>query len=163
MDEHSLHVAVQTDVAQVLECYPRIYLACHTTHRRDPKSERVLSERQASILDHLDEREPMALKDLAEHLGVTPSTMCIAVARLVRGGWVERDEDPVDGRKVRLRLSRAGARMKAAQTVLDPERVNKVLGRLAPTERADALRGLALLARASGEEIAAYRAARERT
>lgn len=144
------------EVAQVLEYYPRIYFACHVRHRREPKSRRVLSERQASILDHLDEGETMALKDLAEHMGVTAATMCIAVDRLVEGGWVRRDQDPHDGRRVCLCLTRAGARMKAAQTVLDVDRVRKVLRRLTATERADALRGLALLARASAEEIASW-------
>jgi len=144
------------EVAQVLDCYPRIHFACHVRHRRDPKSRKVLSERQASILDHLDEDETMALKDLAEHMGVTAATMCIAVDRLVEGGWVRRDQDPHDGRRVCLRLTRAGARMKAAQTVLDVDRVRKVLRRLTAAERANALRGLALLARASAEEIASW-------
>jgi DNA-binding MarR family transcriptional regulator len=144
------------EVALVLAHYPRIYFACHVRHRREPKSGRVLTERQASILDHLHEDDTMALKDLAEHMGVTPATMCIAVDRLVAGGWVHRDQDPVDGRRVCLRLTKAGARMKAAQTVLDAGRVRSVLRRLTPTERADALRGLALLARASAEEISSW-------
>jgi DNA-binding MarR family transcriptional regulator len=144
------------EVRRVLEHYPRIYFACHVRHRRDPASRRVLSERQASILDHLDEDRAMALKELARHMGVTAATMCIAVDRLVGGGWVRRDPDPRDGRRVSLRLTRPGARMKAAQSVLDAARVRRVLRRLSPLERADALRGLALLARASAEEIAGW-------
>src|SRR5438552_18967345 len=110
------------EVAQVLEHYPRIYFACHARHRREPTSRKVLSERQASILDHLDEEEAMALKELAEHMGVTPATMCIAVDRLVDGGWVRRDQDPEDGRRMCLRLTRPGARTEDARPVLDPER-----------------------------------------
>ncbi len=144
------------EAGQILEHYPRIYFACHVRHRREPKSGKVLSERQASILDHLDENETMTLKDLAEHMGVTAATMCIGVNRLVAGGWVRRDQDPNDRRRVCLRLTRAGGRMKAAQTVLDSDRVRKVLRRLSADERRDALRGLALLARASAEEIASW-------
>jgi MarR family transcriptional regulator, organic hydroperoxide resistance regulator len=144
------------EVTQLLAHYPRIYFACHARHRRDPASERELSERQASVLDHLDEAEPMSLKDLAEHMGVTASTMSLAVDRLVGGGWVRRERDPGDGRRVSLRLTRAGARMKAAQTVLDPQRVRGLLDRLSPDERADALRGLALLARAADEALASW-------
>ena len=62
--------------------------------------------------------------------------------------------EPLDRRRVGLRLTPAGARMKAAQTVLDPARVRAVLRRLSPSERDQALRGLALLARASTHEIA---------
>ena len=49
---------------QLLELYPRIFFACHTRHVRDPKTRRVLSAHQASILDHLDEQEPVTLLDL---------------------------------------------------------------------------------------------------
>jgi DNA-binding MarR family transcriptional regulator len=143
-------------VARVLEQYPRIYFACHVRHRREPRSRKLLSERLASVLDHLDADEAMSLKDLAQHVGVTAATMCIAVDRLVAGGWVRRDPDRDDGRRVRLRLTRSGARMKAAQTVLDPDRVRRLLERLTVAERADALRGLALLARAAGEEISSW-------
>jgi hypothetical protein len=52
--------------------------------------------------------------------------------------------------------------MKAAQTVLDPERVRRVLERLPAAERADALRGLALLARAASEEITSWSKGGER-
>jgi hypothetical protein len=52
-------------VRQVMELYPRIYFACHTRHVRDPQTRRLLSAHQASILDHLDEHEPLALLDLA--------------------------------------------------------------------------------------------------
>jgi DNA-binding MarR family transcriptional regulator len=142
--------------ARVLRDYPRIYYACHARHRRDPTTQDVLSERQASILDHLDEAEPVSLKELAKHLGVTASTMSISVDRLVSGGWLLRDRDPVDGRRICLRLTPAGARMKAAQSVLDPDRVRAVLRRLTPAERAEALHGLALLARAASEEIASW-------
>jgi MarR family transcriptional regulator, organic hydroperoxide resistance regulator len=148
------HSATMDEVASLLDHYPRIYFACHVRHRREPESGKMLSERQASILDHLDEGDPMALKELARHLGVTAATMCVAVDRLVDGGWVRRDRDPGDGRRVCLRLTAAGVRMKAAQTVLDPDRVRRVLSRLTPDERAEALAGLALLARASSEETA---------
>lgn len=144
------------EVAQLLEHYPRIYYACHARHRRDPESAQVLSERQASILDHLDETGAVSLKELAGHLGVTASTMSISVDRLVAGGWIRRERDPADGRRISLRLTTTGARMKAARTVLEPRRVRAVLDRLTPAERADALRGLALLARAASEEIVAW-------
>src|ERR1700747_758800 len=69
-------------VQQVMELYPRIYFACHTRHVRDPETRRLLSAHQASILDHLDEHEPLALLDLAKHMGVTPSTMSLNIERL---------------------------------------------------------------------------------
>src|SRR5438067_13896350 len=75
---------------QLMELYPRIYFACHARHVREPRTRRLLSAPQASILDHLDEREPLTLVDLARHMGVTPSTMSLHVERLVRRGYVSR-------------------------------------------------------------------------
>jgi len=141
-------------VQQVLRFYPRIFFACHTRHRRDPKTKKLLSQHQASILDHLDDVEPTGLMDLARHMGVTPSTMSLAIDRLARRGYVVRKRDPHDGRRVRLLLSPAGVRVKQAQQVLEPLRVRGLLAMLAPEERERALRGLALLARAAGEYMA---------
>ena len=138
---------------QLLELYPRIYFACHMRHIRDPKTRRMLSAHQASILDHLDEREPVTLLDLARHMGVTPSTMSLHVERLVRRGYVLRGRDKRDARRLRLRISASGARIREANSVLDPERVRAMLSRLSAAERAEGVRGLAILAKAANEQV----------
>lgn len=138
---------------RVMELYPRIYFACHTRHVRDPKTQRLLSAHMASILDHLDEREPLALLDLARHMGVTPSTMSLHIEKLVRRGYVLRERDTHDARRLQLRISQAGARVREAKSVLDPARVRALLARLTPEEQAAGIAGLALLARAGGEQM----------
>jgi MarR family transcriptional regulator, organic hydroperoxide resistance regulator len=147
---------MQDLVRDLMTYYPQIYFACHTRHVRDSRAGRVLSANQASVLDHLDELEPTNLRTLAAHMGVTASTMSIAVDRLVRQGYVVRRKDAQDGRQVKLLLTRAGVRIKSEKSVLDPQLVRNVLSKLAPAERREALRGLALLAQAS------HRAMRER-
>lgn len=138
-------------VQQVLNLYPRIFFACHTRHVRDPRTRRILSVHQASILDHLDSVEPTSLMDLARHMGVTPSTMSLQIDRLVRGGYVVRARDAQDARRVCLRVTPVGERIKQAQSVLEPARVRGMLAGLSPRELGEALRGLGLLARAAGE------------
>jgi DNA-binding MarR family transcriptional regulator len=142
----------QIAVRQLMELYPRIYFACHRRHVRDPKSKRVLSAHQASILDHLDEREPVTLLELAQHMGVTASTMSLQVEHLVRKRYVIRERDRDDGRRLRLRLSESGAGVREANSVLDGERVKKMLSRLSSEECAAGIAGLALLARAAREQ-----------
>lgn len=134
---------------QVMTLYPRIYFACHTRHVRDPQSLRLLSRHQASILDHLDDIDPITLNDLAGHMGVTAGTMSLAVDRLERKGFVVRLRDTRDRRRVHLRLTSAGVRVREASSVLDPPRVEALVGRLTAEERAAAIRGLALLASAA--------------
>jgi DNA-binding MarR family transcriptional regulator len=111
-----------------------------------------LSAHQGSILDHLDAREPVMLLELARHMGVTPSTMSLQVEQLVRKGYVTRERDTKDGRRLMLRLSSGGVRVREANSVLDTERVRKMLARLSPEECAAGIAGLALLAKAAAEQ-----------
>ena len=140
----------------VMTLYPRIYFACHTRHVRDPQTQKLLSRHQASVLDHLDEIDPTTLNDLARHTGVTPGTMSMTIDRLERKGYVVRLRDTSDRRRVHLRLTSAGVRVRQASSVLDPPRVEAVVARLSDQERDDAVRGLALLARAAQELMEEY-------
>jgi MarR family transcriptional regulator, organic hydroperoxide resistance regulator len=136
-------------VRQLLAAYPRIYFACHTRHVKDPATGSEVSAHQASILDHLDEVDPVSMTDLAGHMGVTVATMSLAIDRLERRAYVRRDRDPGDRRRVLLRVTAAGVRVREAKSVLDPVRVEQVLAQLPHADREAALKGLDLLARAS--------------
>ncbi len=146
-------MTLAAEVETVLECYPRIYFACHRRHVRDPRTQTVLSAHQASVLDHLDSVEGTALLDLARHMGVTASTMSLTVDRLERGGYLTRERNQDDKRRVDLKLTRAGVRIKQQQKVLEPELVGALLGHLDRDRRQTALRGLQLLAEAAMEMI----------
>src|SRR6476469_3124694 len=141
--------AVGAAINAVMTLYPRIYFACHTRHVRDAQSQRLLSRHQASILDHLDEIEPTTVMDLAGHMGVTPATMSIAIDRLERKGYVVRLKDAKDRRRVHVRLTTAGVRVREASSVLDASRVEALVARLSDEGRARAVEGLALLAGAA--------------
>src|SRR5688572_24198084 len=150
-------VSVGAALTAVMTLYPRIYFACHTRHVRDPQSQRLLSRHQASILDHLDEIEPTTVMELAAHMGVTAATMSLSIDRLERKGYVVRLKDAKDRRRVHVRLTTAGVRVREASSVLDPVRVEALVGRLSDEERAQAIEGLALLARAAQEQMHASR------
>lgn len=142
-------------VDAVLEHYPRIYFACHTRHVRDPRTGATLSSHQVSILDHLSRTEPTSLAELASHMGVTPSTMSLAVDRLELDGYVRRVRDGADKRRLQLTLTAKGQRIRESHSVLDRAKVGAMLARLSETERASAVRGLELLALAATREIEA--------
>jgi DNA-binding MarR family transcriptional regulator len=144
---------VPATAREVMALYPRIYFACHTRHVRDPLTRKLLSRHQASVLDHLDDVEPTTLNGLAKHMGVTAGTMSLTIDRLERKGYVVRLRDAVDRRRVHLTLTAAGVRVRQASSVLDPPRVEAVVARLSSDERRDAVRGLALLARAAQEHM----------
>jgi DNA-binding MarR family transcriptional regulator len=140
---------MNTDVLQILHCYPQVYLACHVDHVRKRSNEHQLSSTDSAILAHLDTREPLGANELARHIGVRPSTLSAALKRLESLCYIERQESPRDRRRKLLLLTRGGQRAMAATSVLDPARVQKLLDKLDPAERKRALDGLALLARAA--------------
>jgi DNA-binding MarR family transcriptional regulator len=90
-------------------------------------------------------------------MGVTVATMSLAIDRLERKGYARRERDPQDGRRVLLRATAAGMRLREAKSVLDPVRVEQVLAQLSPGDRAAALKGLHLLARASQARMRVHR------
>ena len=134
-------------ISQVMDLYPKIFFACHTRHVTD--NDVKLTANQVSILDHLDEQEAITLFELAQHMGVTPSTMSVAINRLTALGYVARIKDKEDARKTNLTLTKQGSRIKKASSVLDPGRVRELLEQLDNNARAKALEGLVLLADAA--------------
>ena len=135
------------DIARLIDLYQKIFFVCHRRHVRDHVTHREVSERQVQILDHLDEKAPTHLSELANHLGVTASTMSLAIDRLERAGYARRTKGARDRRQVDVRLTESGARVREAHSVLDQARVHALLSRLSKGERTAALDGLEALAR----------------
>jgi len=76
------------DVFEVQRLYPQIYLACHTDHVRAVSTKWRISSQDASILVHLDRESGLSPRELASHLGVAPSTLSAAIARLSELGYL---------------------------------------------------------------------------
>jgi DNA-binding MarR family transcriptional regulator len=110
-----------------------------------------LSDNQVRILGYLDGSDPTMVTELAEHMGVTPSTMSLNLKRLRRLGLVTSQRDPHDRRVMNVLLTESGVRARDALSVLDPARVDAVLQRLGPEGRRRAVDGLRLLAEAADE------------
>lgn len=138
---------LESEIRRVLDAYPAIFLACHRRHLRADEEGKAVTERQASVLDHLDATRPITLSKLAEHMGVGRPAMSVAVARLVRGGYIARGVHGTDGRCVGLTLTGAGARVREQHSVLDRALLRQMLARMQAVERENALRGLECLAK----------------
>ena len=143
----------KSDVETVLECYVRIYFACHARSVSDPKKRSAISPNQANVLEYLDKEEGITVLDLARHLGVAPSTMSLTLDRLERGGFVFRRKDPTDGRRTMIVLTPDGERIKRKQKVLEPDLIAAMLNRLSSTRRREAIAGLRTLTEAADELV----------
>src|SRR5690349_11842803 len=108
--------------------FPQVYLACHTRHQRKRSTEHRLSQRDASILAHLDLETPMPPAKLATHLGIARSTLSEALKRLIALGYAA---SPVTGgRTSQVLLTARGARAIRETSVLETERLRAAMKRL---------------------------------
>lgn len=147
-----------SDIASIVGAYPRIHAACRPrTLPLVDAPETTLTDHQSRIVRHLDDVDPVMVTELADFLGVAPSTMSLNLSRLERAGVVRRERDPADRRVVNVRLTDVGVRARDARSMLDPERVAAALRRLDPSDRAAAVRGLLLLAEAADALVAGKR------
>jgi|SRR5579871_636969 len=61
-------------------------------------------------LDHLSRIGPVSAGQLADAVGLTTGATTAAIDRLERIGWVQRQSDPADRRRVRVALTQEGIR-----------------------------------------------------
>ncbi len=134
------------DVLEILRHYPRIYFKCHVRHVRARSTGFALSDRDSMLLGHLSGEVPRNPGDLAEHMGVAPSTMTETIDRLEGLGYVARSRN---GRAAEIRITPKGEAAMAATSILDQGRVGELLAGLSPRERKRAVEGLALLGAAA--------------
>ena len=65
-----------------------------------------LREDDLVILDHIGRVEPASPGAIAEELGIHPATMTGFIDRLERGGWVRREPDASDRRRIGVTVVR---------------------------------------------------------
>lgn len=132
-------------VRRIQRAYPQLYLACHVEHTTRRRGH-GLSERDATVLAHLDELSPVSSGALARHLGIGASTMTEAVDHLESLGLAERRRK---GRTVWLHITRTGVEQMRATSVLDADRLAALVARVPARQREAAVRGIELLAAAA--------------
>jgi DNA-binding MarR family transcriptional regulator len=139
------------DAVQLIQrAYPQIYLACHTRHHRRRSSAHRLSARDATILVHLDDVQPITPLELSRHLGIARSTLSEALKRLIALGYAQ-PAPPSRGATARVRsvlLTPQGARAIQDTSVIESSRLRAALARLTGQERSRAVGGVRTLAAA---------------
>jgi DNA-binding MarR family transcriptional regulator len=116
-----------------------------------------LSFTQIKALCALDaDGEERSVKALAESLGLSLPAISRAVDGLFERGLVEREEDPVDRRMKRVRLTDAGRTVPAALNAGRLSALQELVVSLGEEEAA-ALEGALALTLDRHQEIAAYR------
>jgi len=138
---------LDSQIRRLLDAYPAIFLACHRQHVREDETGKAITERQASVLDHLHATRPTTLSKLAEHMGVGRSTMSITVSRLVRAGYITSIRNTNDARCLGLTLTPAGVLVKEQNSVLEPGLVREMFRTMRAGELETALQGIECIAK----------------
>jgi DNA-binding MarR family transcriptional regulator len=148
----SVEVApLKRDVLSVLVAYPQIWHACHTHHQRGEHSGDPLTEREASVLVHVEAYSPASPKALAQHMGITKATMSALIDTLHERGFINRAQHATDRRRHELTLTKKGEDAIIRGSVLDAGRVQRALMSLPAAKRTLAVEGISLLAQACRE------------
>jgi DNA-binding MarR family transcriptional regulator len=146
-------MVAKSDVETVLECYVRIYFACHARSSAKLGKRPVISASQANVLEFLDVSSGITVLDLARLLGIAPSTMSLTLDRLERATFVRRRKDPGDGRRTLIYLTPAGLAVKRQQQFLEPALISAMLNRLPAPRRKEVIASLLTLSQAASELV----------
>jgi len=138
-------------VHAVLAAYPTIHAACRRRHEQEPRTGARLSRHLANVLEQLDPVESLAVGELAARMRVTSGTISLQLSRLARLRLIVRTRDERDARRVQVRLTDAGVRLRERRSLLDPDRIRAALARLPEPEREAVVAGMRLLARSADE------------
>ena len=134
-------------VARLREVLPGIYRLLAQASLDDAEGEEPLTLTQQRLLGRLAEGCRLT-SELAERLGLSPSTVSAVVDGLVRRGLVERLPPGVDRRTTPLRATPAGAAAAAAARRRQDRALAELLAHLSPAELQALGSGLAGLRRA---------------
>lgn len=146
-------LSIAAAAAQIQFAYPQIYYACHTRHDRRRSNAAHLSPRDAQMLVHLDQGAALPVSRLADHMGLAASTVSEALTKLEALGFVHKAPASSDRRRVGVRLTAKGVAAVREGSILETQRLRRVLARMSARDRVAAVSGLTRLARACGPAI----------
>ncbi len=134
------------DAERIAELLARVTRALCAV--KPPKMKSIafdLTMAQGRCLWAVAQRENCTLGELSRNLGISPSTACELVDRLVRAELVQREQDADDRRIVRLRLAPQGRDLFARHQQERREHLRLFLDRLTEQQRKVMLNALEAL------------------
>lgn len=106
---------------------------------------------QFRVLVLLSMLGPTRVGQLAEQIGVKPSTFSRSVDRMVAGGWVVRTDNPDSRREVLLELTDDGRWLAESVTIRRRREIEAVLEKMTPGDRDGLIAALTAFTAAAGE------------
>jgi DNA-binding MarR family transcriptional regulator len=123
-----------TDSQRILDSIRRLVRLLRLTDRA-AQSELGLSGAQLFVLHELGKTPALSLSELAEKTRTDQSSVSVVVSRLVDGGYVARERDRRDARRLVLTLTKTGRALAEKSPPVAQEKIIDSLERMAPSER----------------------------
>ncbi|MBD8007642.1 MarR family winged helix-turn-helix transcriptional regulator [Bacillus norwichensis] len=130
-------------VQRINNYFTDIYFNLH------PAQEEVISHQSIRILQMIQKRQFVMIRDIAEQLSISHNTASEHVKKLVGNGWVYKERSNEDQRKVYLHLTDSGLITLKKNTELDEHKLQAALSRLSASEREKVVEAFRLLSEVS--------------
>ncbi|KRF56047.1 MarR family transcriptional regulator [Bacillus sp. Soil531] len=106
-----------------------IYYHLHYTHQEK------ITHQTIRLLQHIDKSSSVGIKEIADYLHVSHNTASEHVKRNIDKGYVYKNRDIHDERKVILHLTEAGKDLLKRNSSLDEEKVSAILREMTASEK----------------------------
>jgi MarR family transcriptional regulator, organic hydroperoxide resistance regulator len=130
-------------IEQINEYFTDIYFHLH------PVQQEPISHQSVRILQMVQKTETVMIGDIASQLSISHNTASEHVKKLTAGGWLYKERDEKDQRKVYLHMTESGMIVLKKNTELDGEKLKAALEKLSAEERQQILNAFQLLSEAS--------------
>lgn len=90
---------------------------------------------QMEMLRFTQEKKRVAMKEISDHLGITPPSATVLVNQLVSLNYIHRTTDSKDRRSIFVTLTKTGTTVLAKTSKLHCQRIAKLLDKLNQKEK----------------------------
>nr|WP_139186908.1 MarR family transcriptional regulator [Sediminibacillus halophilus] len=111
------------------EYWTDIYFLLHYPHKEK------VTHQVIRIMQLIEKKETVGIGDVAEYFGISHNTASEHVKRIIEKGFLVKNRDKADERKVILALTTFGQKVLQRNTSLDGEKLKQVLAGMTEEER----------------------------
>ncbi|HWI49754.1 MAG TPA: MarR family transcriptional regulator [Rummeliibacillus sp.] len=130
-------------IQEINQYFTDIYFNLH------PTQEEIISHQSVRILQIVQKKQFVMIRDIAEQLSISHNTASEHVKKLEGKGWLKKERSNEDQRKVYLQLTDSGLVILKKNTELDNTKLKKALNRLSKEEQEKVIEAFRLLSEVS--------------
>ncbi|MDC3412456.1 MarR family winged helix-turn-helix transcriptional regulator [Aquibacillus sp. 3ASR75-11] len=117
------------NVSEINYYWTEIYYHLHLPHKEK------ITHQVIRILQHIEKNNGIGIGEVATYLNVSHNTASENVKRIIQKGYLQKQRDLSDERKVILCLTDTGKDVLYRNTSLDEEKLKKVLNQFSSKDR----------------------------